>query len=352
MVPSLSQGNDSVFEIMFCTYVNQYYAFVKSNADAILNLVPFALAKLQTALGGVERIINQVVRESIEQVADLVASLTDIFCGLSGSDAIRELCELLHKCKALVALISGDAPLSPYSSISIGGVGIGDAYETFQETVCFLNPLNLSNMIQDQLLEMVRGLMDGLKEAMNTAIEGLEKAKELYWEALINAKLFGYNIFDILEMMEMFFECAMGLCDYTGASVQDTQDIRNKAKIGWLDGVYFLDLGEPEAKVREAITEYTSKINVLEGIVGENDFRHKIGSLSTDIKNDPSSYPTIGTVTDSINSIVIDTKVDSDTEVVGKVWQAVANNTAIYEQRPCADDLSSAIKCSSLLELF
>jgi len=247
----------------------------------------------------------------------------------------------------------GTNPLSPFpngfSILGISSSTISSGYNVFRKVVCLSSPSLMASAIADVLISSIQAVIEDVRsKIVNGITQRLADLKAWYWNLIINTTIkFGvkkYNIFDIIEVLDTFAGCALGVCDYTSSSVKDVDEALEKTMVSRLNGIYSLDTSKYEKDLSTKLTKAIQDLDYFEEKVMESAFRRSMEKLSINMNKSPDSYPTQVGVNATIESEASAIGISDTNKLYNKVTSAVASIP--YEANKTSAVINKAVDCS------
>lgn len=215
-------------EEISCATLEMYYKLIRELVDRGLE---FPAQALQAFENQIKTMDNVILKEYLETINDIESQLRNICevndlldASLDSNTGDMSFCELLFKCEAFGKLIFNESVrgmfvnLIPTVPEDIKPQLTSD-YTLFSTWICKLSLDkilgNMTNILGDAIWDLVKNLKEELLDLFN-----VEDLKDEYINFLHSS-----GIFELLEQLDDFAECAFAICDYATQSKETKSDI-------------------------------------------------------------------------------------------------------------------------------
>lgn len=230
----------AVQEEMFCSMTETIYNTLVEAIELALSIPIQFLESIKSVIRKVKLLIFATIESTLEAIEKkLFAFLASAGLNPDTSEQKGNFCSLLFTCKALRDSLfdpddfsgDSDAVFVQFISLSVRNLIRAGAYDVFEKHVCKLSLRALiDNFIDYALLD----IGDALAELRQELLDALDiSALVDQYEDLLETPVsgIGKNVFELLDELDKFAQCAFGVCNFIYTSSNQQDDFATKAYI-------------------------------------------------------------------------------------------------------------------------
>ena len=265
-----------------CTIVEGWYKMSTEFVEYVLGWFDDICRMTISVINAWYNVLKNFIDSIIDAITATLNSCIDAAVGLFDEETldwlarVREnLCEMLIKCEVIFRHILGQVkkstggPLPDFTSLHLDSQTnkyvfdeINDQYEWFKKMICEFSLKDMIAAGAEATKQLLKNWLDDLvlnsKYGINRCINEIRKAWKAYdaairqplkdvipgfktvWEAsmayVLPTEVFDVdtgNIFDLMDAMDLFMDCAFAMCEFGRSLVNFKEDKRKKYHVDW-----------------------------------------------------------------------------------------------------------------------
>jgi len=211
-------------EDVACQLMEKQFQMLLKTIDKLLATARWPFEVLCSLIQQFKQFLQNVFQDLMNEIDASVRNFVDFAFGPL-NQLKDDSCMMAYKCKAFM-----DNMTNPKKSpLYLTGIcskkqleGIASKYEMFSNFVCYGPGLGeglkqLASMINQFLEDVLTFCTDKLDKLLSKILEAKEKFKEL---------LKKLGVFELLDQLEAFTSCALGVCDFTYSAANAVEDYK------------------------------------------------------------------------------------------------------------------------------
>lgn len=255
---------------LFCKITEEVYDNITDALDLALVLPMKTLSIIKSTIRTLEYITLATYESSLDTIENLIYEYLEV-SSFDTSKQNNNFCTLLYSCQALRNSLfdpddtSGDSDASfvKMLSLDIRNKIRGGSYDIFEEQVCKLSMARILEGFGATLLTKYAGMLTDLQDKIESAIN-LDNITDAYTELLeTNFLNTGKNVFDLLDSLDNFTQCAFGACDFIYSSQNKKESTAETAHIIKETDNWVVDLSDLTVSMDATSTKLLDKISIL-----------------------------------------------------------------------------------------
>ncbi len=240
-------------ESLFCNMLEAQYNALISAIELLLGAPAFALARLKS---NIQRLFDVLYAAIIAAIEILAAQLDELLAlgAIDQNESKMAFCRIAYACQPLRSvLFSSGNPLLFFLSDQ----EIQDAqnnYQVFEDLICKVGLGSLLDSWTNVALDAIEAQLDALEAQLLGAL-GIDDLIDAYMQLLEDS-----GIFDFLEQLDEYAECAFEVCNWLETSDNKKEEIYEKLGVKKSGSSFIFDVVDDIQKVYDADNDISVSI--------------------------------------------------------------------------------------------
>jgi hypothetical protein len=244
-------------ESLFCSMLQSQYQLIVATLEAAIMFPLQALQLVKSSIQMLQYVVFVAVDIVLTKIENWISEMFDLE-NVGLENARRNFCKIAYSCKILTDYLFGAS--SPLKAMGFSDAELAEMknnYTKFEEIVCNKSFKGLLDQFKTAILGDVSRLLDEAEDKIANGFLKLDKITAKY-----NALLEEYHVFDYLDKLNDFAECAFAACNFIATSDNKQSDVADKMKLTNSGGTWIID---PNffAKINAQKEEFQVRIDKL-----------------------------------------------------------------------------------------
>lgn len=267
-------------ESLFCAMLQAQYQVIVGILETALQIPSQALQLVKACVQMLQYVAFAAVDVLLTKIEGWISEMFDLE-NVGLENARRNFCSIAYSCKILTDYLFG--PSSPLKSIGYDDselAAMQNNYVKFEEIVCNKSFAGLLDQFKTSILGDISKWLDDAEQTITNDWLKLERLIALYNQALEDS-----GVYEYLDKLNDFAECAFAACNVISTTENKQEDIADKMKLINDGGTWTIntDLYSKALNMRDELRVRIEKLRESNTACGNNEPNPNNGVSKDDI---------------------------------------------------------------------